>query len=80
MRLRALFLDHPKSVGETYFQHLRTALSFGVRLAAAAGAVLVHAVVPGLFERTASRIVTALHASMIAERGRKSHTTLGRPQ
>jgi len=57
-----LFLTHPASVDETYGEHFRFAFGFALLLAAAAAAALVHAVIPGLFEKTASRIVARLYA------------------
>lgn len=57
-----LFLDHPASVDESYGEHARFAFGFSLRLFAAAGAALVHAVIPCLFEKTASRIVADLYA------------------
>ncbi|PSJ56494.1 DUF6356 family protein [Kumtagia ephedrae] len=60
-RLARLFHDHPASVGETYFGHMAFAAGFSARLFAAAFAALVHAVLPFLFETTASRIVRDLH-------------------
>lgn len=57
-----IFLNHPSSVDETFFQHFRFALGFSISLFAAAGAALVHAVIPCLFEKTASRIVAQLYA------------------
>ena len=58
----ALFLDHPATVDETYFQHMRFAFSFAFWLGAAAFAALVHAFIPALCETTASRILKRLHA------------------
>jgi len=60
--LETWFLDHPKSVDETYFQHMRFAFTFAFWLGVAACAALVHAVVPALCETTASRILKRLHA------------------
>lgn len=57
-----LFKEHPEAVQETYVQHAMFASRFALKLAAAAGAALVHAVVPALFEKTASRIVADLYA------------------
>mgnify|MGYP001547392637 FL=1 len=57
-----LFFDHPSSVDETYGQHARFAFTFSLKLFAAAGAALVHAVIPCLFEKTASRIIGDLYA------------------
>jgi len=60
--LTVLFLDHPATVNETYFQHMRFAFSFAFWLGAAALAALVHAFIPALCETTASRILKRLHA------------------
>lgn len=57
-----LFLDHPASVNETYFGHMRFALGFAFWLGIAALAALVHAFIPALCETTASRILKRLHA------------------
>lgn len=57
----ALFLDHPATVDETYFQHMRFAFSFAFWLGVAAGAALVHAFIPALCESTASRILKRLN-------------------
>ncbi|MFL0672817.1 MAG: DUF6356 family protein [Erythrobacter sp.] len=63
-----LFTEHPRAIGETYTQHARTAFSFGWRMTAGGLACMVHAVVPGLFVKTASGTVVQLDAEM---RGRK---------
>ena len=60
--LARLFLDHPASVDESYLQHMGFALRFAGLLALAAGAALLHALVPALCERTASGIIRRLHA------------------
>jgi uncharacterized membrane protein len=60
--LATLFLDHPATVDETYFQHMRFAFSFAFWLGTAALAALVHAIVPAMCETTASRILKRLHA------------------
>jgi hypothetical protein len=68
MNLRRLFTDHPGAVGESYFEHMRVALSFAVPLAMAAGAAVVHAFLPFLCETTASRTVRQLYARITARR------------
>lgn len=62
--LNTVFKDHPASVGETYWEHMRLALGFSVTLFAAAFAALAHALVPCLFEKTASRTIRRLHDRM----------------
>jgi Family of unknown function (DUF6356) len=54
------FVEHPRSVGETYGEHFGIALGFGMRLITAGLACVVHACVPGWFTRSGSRAVCAL--------------------
>jgi hypothetical protein len=67
---RRLFLTHPASVGETYFEHLRVALGFALAMLGGGLACAVHAVVPALFTRTGSRTIEVLHRRMIESRAR----------
>jgi hypothetical protein len=57
-----LFLEHPRSVDESYGEHALFAGGIGIRLIGAGLAALLHAVVPALCERTASRQVAAIYA------------------
>jgi len=59
-----LFLSHPASVGESYFEHQRVALSFALPLLGAGLAALAHAVIPGVCERTAGDAIRHLHARL----------------
>ncbi len=59
--LSRIFFDHPRQLNETYFEHGQFAIRFAFKLLLAAIAATVHAVVPSLFERTASRIVADLY-------------------
>lgn len=58
------FTEHPATVGESYGEHFRVALGFAASLSAAAGAALVHAVVPSLCTRSASSRICDLHERM----------------
>lgn len=60
-RITTLFTAHPNSVDETFGEHFLFALRFAGLLFAAAGAALVHAILPFLFEKTASRIIARLY-------------------
>lgn len=62
--INRIFLAHPATVDETFFQHMRFAGTFSAKLFAAGGAALVHAIIPCLFEKTASKIINDLHARM----------------
>ena len=59
-----LFTDHPRSVGESYAEHARTAMHFGFAMLKGGAACLVHAVVPAWLTRTGSNTVRRLHAEM----------------
>ena len=63
-----LFLQHPRSIGESYLEHQRHALGFGFSLLLASLACFVHAIVPGLFVRTGSTAIARLHDRMVANR------------
>ncbi|MEM6902993.1 MAG: DUF6356 family protein [Pseudomonadota bacterium] len=63
--LQRIFLEHPGSVDETYFQHMRFAIWFAAKLLMAGFAALIHAFIPCLFEKTASQIVGQLHARLL---------------
>ena len=60
--INRLFLEHPHSVDESYAEHFKVAAGFGFRLIGAGFAALVHAVVPCLFEKTASAEIRRLNA------------------
>ncbi len=59
-----LFLDHPRSVDETYAQHFRVAGRVGVVMIVGGLAALVHAVVPEWHKRTGSRTIRRLNAEL----------------
>ncbi|WP_299030328.1 DUF6356 family protein [uncultured Sulfitobacter sp.] len=59
--INRIFLDHPAKVDETFFQHMAFASKFAGKLFLAAGAALVHAIIPCLFEKTASTIIADLY-------------------
>ena len=57
-----LFMDHPRSIGESYFEHLLFAGGFALRLLGAGLAALVHALIPCFFEKTASNMIAKMYA------------------
>lgn len=65
------FLEHPRSVHETYLEHQRAAGGFAVKLFGAACQCLLHAFVPHLFERSASTTVERLYKDMVTHRVRQ---------
>jgi hypothetical protein len=66
--MRGFFCDHPTSVGETYFEHCRHALSFGWTMFCGSTACFVHAVFPSAHTRTGSQAVIRLYDRMVINR------------
>lgn len=62
--LHRVFIEHPETVDETYFEHMRFAAGFAFWLSVAAGAAAIHALIPAMCETTASRILKRLHAKI----------------
>ena len=62
------FLEHPRSVGQHYFEHLRFAWRFGATLFSGACAAFVHGILPSVHKTTASEAVSQLHARLHARR------------
>ena len=60
--LTRILVEHPNSVGETYFEHMWFALRFSGLLFAAGLFALVHAFLPFFFEKTAGNVIRRLYA------------------
>jgi hypothetical protein len=52
--MKNIFTKHPHSIGETYFQHLKFALSFGWNMVLGGSACIIHAIFPFFFQNTGS--------------------------
>ncbi|WP_284126631.1 DUF6356 family protein [Parerythrobacter aestuarii] len=65
-----LFTEHPNSVGESYFEHMRVAASFGWPMIVAGIGAVLHGIFPFLFEKTGSKAIMQLHGRLVAARGR----------
>lgn len=65
---RKIFLNHPRSVGETYLQHFWHALSFSLMMFYGAFACFIHALIPSACERTGSNAIMKLHDRMVTNR------------
>lgn len=57
-----LFLEHPRSVDESYAEHARFAAGFSLKLFVAGFCAMVHAVLPFAFEKTASRMIADMYS------------------
>jgi Family of unknown function (DUF6356) len=65
-RVKTMFLAHPEALNETYLQHLRHAMSYSGRLFAAGFCAFAHALLPFLFEKTASNAIKSMYGEMTA--------------
>lgn len=59
-----LLRAHPRTVGETYREHAGIAGRFGATMVAGGLRCLIHAVVPAVFERSASDCVAKLNGEL----------------
>ena len=63
-----LLLAHPRTVGEGYGEHAGIAGRFGATMVVGGLKCLVHAVLPAVFERSASDCVAKLNAELTRRR------------
>lgn len=63
-----LLLAHPRTVGESYAEHAGIASRFGAAMVVGGVKCLVHAVLPAVFERSASDCVAKLNAELTRRR------------
>lgn len=66
--LGRLFVDHPRSLGMSWFEHGVGAFRIGGEMIGAGVACVVHAVIPGLFTQTAGKTVERLYDHMTKRR------------
>lgn len=63
-----LFVEHPRTVNESYGEHMGAAFSVGGRLFAAALKCFVHGLVPGLCKTAGSDAILKLHGEISPRR------------
>ena len=63
-----LFVNHPRTVNESYFEHLLAAFTVAGRLAAASAKCIVHGFVPGLCKTAGSDAIFKLHGEISPRR------------
>jgi len=59
--VKRLFVEHPRSLGMSWFSHGVGAVKIGAELIGAGCAAIIHAVVPGFFTETAGRTVARIY-------------------
>ncbi|MEI8144369.1 MAG: DUF6356 family protein [Alphaproteobacteria bacterium] len=71
--LTSKFTDHPHAVGESYGEHFGVAMSYSGRMFVASFCAFVHALLPFMFEKTASTMVRKMVADMDRRTGPAGH-------
>lgn len=69
-----IFTKHPNSVGESYFRHFIKSFGFGVKLILIALRAFVHAVLPFLFEHSASDQISTLNDVLQKRKNSDNHS------
>jgi len=63
-----LFIDHPRAVGEGYFEHMGAAFGVGGRLFVTAFKCMVHGIVPGLYKTAGSDAILQMAGEITPRR------------
>ena len=69
--IKRAFTEHPATVGESYWQHLGQASSFGASMLIGGAACLLHGLFPFAFTKSGSRRIEVLHRRMVTHRDRR---------
>lgn len=67
-KINEKLLRHPKSIGETYLQHLKHAFSFGISMLKGSLVCFIHGLFPFIFIDKGSKCINELHEKMIVKR------------
>lgn len=63
--MKNAFDEHPYSMGETYFQHFKSASKFGIYMLLGGLACILHAIFPFIFEHTGSNFLLKMTEDFI---------------
>ena len=63
-----LFVDHPRTVGENYFEHMGASFGVAWKLISAGSKCIVHGLVPGLCKTSGSDAIMSLHREISPRR------------
>ena len=66
--IRRIFLEHPATVGETYWEHFGVASGFGAALIVGGLKAMAHAFFPNICKTSGSDTVRRLHAILVEKR------------
>ncbi len=66
--LQYLFIEHPKSVCLTYYEHFKLSSYIAYRFADASVKAIIHAVIPGLFVKSSTTTICELNKILLKNR------------
>lgn len=69
--IKRAFTEHPASVGESYFEHMRMAFGFSAKMIGGGFACLIHSIFPFLFVTTGRRCIEELNCRMVLHRDKR---------
>ena len=72
---KRLFVDHPRTVDETYREHFLFAGSFGLKMVWGGLGAIVHALIPGLCINAGSDMIRTLNKAIVDQREKKRAAT-----
>ncbi len=72
---KRLFIDHPRTVEETYAEHFVFAGSFGLKMIWGGIGAVIHAIIPGLCITAGSEMIKTLNKTIVDQRERKRAAT-----
>jgi len=78
VKIKGLFTDHPRAVGESYLEHWRFATKFSGKCFMAGVAASIHSIFPFMFKTTASEIIAEI-GKLLENHGRDQPSAL-KPQ
>ena len=66
--MKNIFIDHPNSVGESYFKHMLFAIKVGLKLILWGFAAILHAIFPFMLKTYVSSNIKKLHDDIFLTR------------
>lgn len=76
---KQLFVEHPRTVNESYAEHWVVANRFGLRMVVAGLGTMLHGFVPGLLTHAGSNMIRKLHAEMTSRRSGAANAVREQP-
>lgn len=66
---KKIFIEHPQSIGETYFQHMKCAITMAYKTFIISLILLIHAIFPHLYQDEASERIKKLNKEIQIRKG-----------